>query len=76
MNNVRLSSFRPSPAGKTLERCWDVLYRGRPGPLGSGPLLPSPGDTTGLSEVQGECTVSNGIVYVPLDDGQLVALGQ
>jgi polyvinyl alcohol dehydrogenase (cytochrome) len=32
--------------------------------------------TTGLSEVQGECAVSNGIVYVPLDDGQLVALGQ
>jgi polyvinyl alcohol dehydrogenase (cytochrome) len=32
--------------------------------------------TTGLSEVQGECTVSNGIVYIPLDDGQLVALGQ
>jgi hypothetical protein len=31
---------------------------------------------TGVSEVQGECTVSNGIVYIPLDDGQLVALGQ
>jgi outer membrane protein assembly factor BamB len=32
--------------------------------------------TTGQSEVQGECAVSNGIVYIPLDDGQLVALGQ
>jgi hypothetical protein len=31
--------------------------------------------TTGVSEVQGECAVSNGIVYVPLDDGQLLALG-
>jgi hypothetical protein len=26
--------------------------------------------------VQGECTVSNGVVYIPLNDGQLVALGQ
>ena len=31
---------------------------------------------TGVSEVQGECAVSNGIVYIPLDDGALVALGQ
>ena len=31
---------------------------------------------TGVSEIQGECTVSNGIVYVPLDNGSLVALGQ
>ena len=31
---------------------------------------------TGVSEVQGECAVSNGIVYIPLDDGVLVALGQ
>jgi hypothetical protein len=31
--------------------------------------------TTGVSEVQGECTVSNGIVYVPLDNGSLLALG-
>jgi hypothetical protein len=29
---------------------------------------------TGVSEVQGECAVSNGVVYIPLDDGQLVAL--
>jgi polyvinyl alcohol dehydrogenase (cytochrome) len=32
--------------------------------------------TTGQSEVQGECAVSNGIAYIPLDDGQLAALGQ
>ena len=31
---------------------------------------------TGVSEVQGECTVTNGVVYIPLNDGQLVALGQ
>ena len=31
--------------------------------------------TTGVGEVQGECTVSNGVVYVPLDDGSLLALG-
>ncbi len=31
---------------------------------------------TGVSEIQGECTVSNGIVYIPLDNGSLVALGQ
>jgi len=30
---------------------------------------------TGVSEVQGECAVANGIVYIPLDDGSLVALG-
>jgi hypothetical protein len=31
--------------------------------------------TTGVSEIQGECAVSNGIVYVPLDNGSLLALG-
>jgi polyvinyl alcohol dehydrogenase (cytochrome) len=31
---------------------------------------------SGVSEIQGECAVSNGIVYIPLDDGALVALGQ
>jgi hypothetical protein len=31
---------------------------------------------TGVSEVQGECAVSNGIVYIPLDNGSLAALGQ
>ena len=31
---------------------------------------------TGVSEVQGESTVSNGTVYIPLDDGSLIALGQ
>ena len=31
---------------------------------------------SGVSEIQGECTVSNGIVYVPRDDGSLLALGQ
>jgi hypothetical protein len=31
---------------------------------------------TGVSEVQGESTVSNGIVYIPLDNGSLVAVGQ
>ena len=31
---------------------------------------------TGVSEIQGECAVSNGIVYIPLDNGSLVALGQ
>ena len=31
---------------------------------------------TGVGEVQGECAVSNGIVYIPLDNGSLVALGQ
>ena len=32
--------------------------------------------TTGAGEVQGECAVTNGIVYVPLDNGSLLALGQ
>ncbi|HEY2599660.1 MAG TPA: PQQ-binding-like beta-propeller repeat protein, partial [Candidatus Dormibacteraeota bacterium] len=31
---------------------------------------------TGVSEIQGECAVANGIVYVPLDNGSLIALGQ
>ena len=31
---------------------------------------------TGVSEIQGECAVSNGIVYIPLDNGSLLALGQ
>ncbi|HLI73493.1 MAG TPA: PQQ-binding-like beta-propeller repeat protein, partial [Acidimicrobiales bacterium] len=32
--------------------------------------------STGVSEVQGESTVANGVVYVPLDNGNLLALGQ
>jgi hypothetical protein len=32
--------------------------------------------TTAASEIQGECTVSSGIVYVPLANGSLLALGQ
>ena len=30
----------------------------------------------GSAKIQGECAVSNGIVYIPLDNGSLVALGQ